>query len=212
MEGRAAGSAGAHRAAEQIGRVFKDVGLAPAGDGGGYLQAFTVPTGIRLGSPNTLALVGPTARSFAAGAEFTPLTVSTDGAAEGELVFVGHGITAPELQYDDYVGIDVRDKIVLAVGGEPRSQDPTSPFRKPDAYHYADRSHKVINARQHGARAILLVAHPRTNGKDDLPPLTGVTAPLGVLAAGVTRQAADAMLAATGKKLADLTRAIDRAF
>ena len=210
MEGRASGTAGADRAAEHIARVFKDVGLTPAGDAGGYLQRFTVPTRIRPGSPMALALVAPTPRVFAAGADFTPLTVSADGAAEGELVFVGHGITAPDLQYDDYAGVDARGKIVLAVAGEPRGRDPSSPFRKPDAYHYADRSHKVINARQHGARAILLVAHPGTTGAE-LSPLQGVTAPLGILAADITRQAANAMLGPAGKTLADLTGAIDRA-
>jgi hypothetical protein len=210
MEGRASGTAGADRAAQHIARAFKAIGLVPGGDAGGYLQTFTVPTAIRLGAPNTLALAGPTPRVFVPGAEFTPLTASTDGTAEGELVFVGHGITAPDLQYDDYAGLDARGKIVLAVTGEPRAQDPASPFRKPDAYHYADRRHKVINARQHGARAILLVAHPRTPGTD-LPPLRGLPAPLGIIAAGVARPAADAMLAATGRRLTDFTDAIDRA-
>ena len=139
-----------------------------------------------------------------------PLAVSENGTAAAEVVFVGYGITAPDLGYDDYAGIDVRDKIVLALTREPRWQDPASPFRRPDAYHYADRSHKLINARQHGARAILLVTHPAIP-QDALPPLRGLSQPLGVVAAAVSRAAADTMLRASGQSLASLAAAIDGA-
>ena len=106
MEGRGSGTAGAERAARHIADLFRAAGLRPGGDGGRtYLQAFSVPTGTRLGAVNTLALLTPTARAFTLGTDFTPLGVSTDGAAEGEIVFAGYGITAPDLQYDDYAGL-----------------------------------------------------------------------------------------------------------
>ena len=160
-EGRASGTPGAERAASHIASVFQAARLAPGGDAGTYLQSFLVPTGIRLGAANSLTVPGPPARALQLGRDFTPLAVSADGDASGDLVFAGYGITAPDLGYDDYAGVDARDKIVQVLTQEPRAQDPGSPFRRPEAYHYAERSHKIINAREHGARGILLATHPR---------------------------------------------------
>jgi hypothetical protein len=208
-DGRASGTPGAERAARQIVDVFRAAGLRPGGDGQSYLQAFTVPTGTRLGAVNTLALLAPAARTFTLGTDFTPLAVSTDGAIEGEVVFAGYGITAPDLQYDDYAGLDVRDRIVIVITGDPRADDQASPFRRPEAYHYSQRTHKIINAREHGARAILLVSHSRE--REALPALRGLSQAHGILAAFVTRGTADALLAPSGRSVAELTAAIDRA-
>ena len=83
-------------------------------------------------------------------------------------------------------GSPARDRIVIVLTGDPRADDPASPFRRPEAYHYSQRTHKIINAREHGARAILLVAHPRE--RDDLPALRGLSQAHGILAAFVTRE------------------------
>src|SRR5262245_26154417 len=160
MEGRGSGTPGGDRAAAHIADVFKAAGLVPGGDGGTYFQGFSVPTGVRLGTPNTLSIVAPKARPLALGRDFTPLAVSADGAARGDVVFVGYGITAPDVGYDDYAGLDVRDKVVVLFAREPRSRDPESPFRRTTTHHYSGREHKVINARQHGAAAVLIASHP----------------------------------------------------
>ena len=210
MAGRRSGTPGAESAARYIAGAFRAAGLAPAGDAGGYEQAFEVPTGVRLGAANSLAIVAPVARTLAPGRDFTPLTVSGDGARSGEVVFAGYGITAPDLGYDDYAGLDVRGKIVLVMTGQPRERDPASPFRKPEAYHYSERRHKLINAREHGAAAVLLVAHPGA-ASDVLPALTGVAQPWSVLAVAVVRPVADALLSSSGTSLAASAEAIDRA-
>jgi aminopeptidase YwaD len=209
MDGRASGTPGAERAARHIAEVFRAAGLRPGGDGGqSYFQTFSVPTGTRLGPANTLTLMAPAPRAFAHGTDFVPLAVSIDGAVEGDVVFAGYGITANELHYDDYAGIDARDKIVIALTGDPRADDQSSPFRRPEAFHYSQRTHKIINAREHGARAILLVAHPRE--ADTLPVLRGLSQPQGLVAGFVTRATADSLLAPGGRPLADLAAAIDR--
>jgi hypothetical protein len=169
-----------------------------------------VPTGIRLGTPNALAVVAPAPRALGLGRDFVPLAVSADGTVEGELVFAGYGITAPDLQYDDYAGLDVRGKVVLVLAGEPLGRDPASPFRRPEAYHYSERSHKILNAREHGARAVLLVAHPEAPD-ERLPALGGISQPWSILAAALTRAEADLLLAPAGRGLGDLARAIDGA-
>jgi hypothetical protein len=210
MDGRRSGTPGADLAARHIARVFEQAGLRPAGDGGTYFQTFEVPTAIRLGTPNTLAVLAPAPRALTPGTEFVPLAVSDSGAVTAPVVFAGYGISAPDLGYDDYAGLDARDKIVLVLAGEPRGGDPASPFRKPDAYHYSERRHKIINAREHGARGVLLVERAAARG-DALPELRGLTQPWGVLAAAITAPAGDAMVAATGRTLAGLADAIDRA-
>jgi hypothetical protein len=209
MEGRASGTPGADRAARHIAAEFQRAGLRPGGDAGGFLQSFSVPTGTRLDQPNALAVLAPAPRAMALGREFMPLSMSADGREEGALVFAGYGVTAPDLGWDDYAGLDVGGKVVLVLTGAPGKDDPGSPFRRPDAYHYAERSHKVINAREHGARAVLLVSHPSI--PDGLPALRERAQSWGVLAAAVTREAADALLAPAGRGLAAAASAIDRA-
>jgi len=208
MEGRASGTAGAERAALHIAGEMKRAGLAPGGDNGGWQQAFTVPTRIKLGDGNALRLVTPAARVLALEREYVPLTMSADGAWEGDVVFAGFGITAPDVGWDDYAGLDVRGRLVLVIEGEPRRSDAAGPFRRPDAYHYAERSHKVINAREHGAAGVLLVAHPDRAG-DALPPLTGLGQPWSIFALAVSRAGADAMLASAGVTLAVAAAAIE---
>jgi Peptidase family M28/PA domain len=210
MAGRGSGTPGAALAARYIARAFQAAGLTPGGDAGGWEQTFQVPTGIRLGTPNSLTLAAPAARALKLGRDFTPLAVSGDGARAGDVVFAGYGITAPDLGYDDYAGLDVRGKIVLVMTGEPRGGDPASPFRKPDAYHYSERRHKVINAREHGAGAVLLVGRPGPV-RDALPRLSGLTQPWSVLAVAITRPVADVLLVSSGTSLAAAADAIDRA-
>lgn len=208
MEGRASGTRGADLAAAHVAAVFKAAGLAPAGEAGTFLQPFSVATGLKLGTPNTMAVLAPRPRSLVLGTEFTPLAVSTNGGATGDLVFVGYGITAPDLGYDDYAGLDVRDKVVVAVTREPRSQDAANPFRRPEAYHYAERSHKIINARQHGAVALVMVPHPRGEERP-LPPLRGLSQPQGLVAASVTTVVAEGLLAPGALRFGELVDAID---
>jgi len=78
----------------------------------------------------------------------------------GEVVFAGYGITAPELNYDDYRGIDVRGKIVLVFDHEPQENDPASIFNGTGNTRYATSRVKLLNAQAHGAIAVLQVAEP----------------------------------------------------
>jgi aminopeptidase YwaD len=208
MEGRGSGTPGADLAAAHVAAVFKTAGLKPGGDGGTYLQPFSVPIGLRFGAPNTLTVVAPVARTLDLGKDFAPLTVSANGTATADVIFAGYGITAPELGYDDYAGVDARDKIVVVLSREPRSHDPESPFRRHEAQHYTERDYKIINARQHGAAAILLAPHPSA-GDPPLPVPRGQSGPQGILAVAITRAAADALLASAGMRLRDLADAID---
>lgn len=88
----------------RAGCLYNEAGLQPAGDAGTYRQSFSVPTAIRLGTPNRLTLVADPARVLTLGTDFAPLAVSDSGAITAEVVFAGYGITAPDRRYDDYGG------------------------------------------------------------------------------------------------------------
>lgn len=77
-----------------------------------------------------------------------------------EVVFAGFGITAPELGYDDYDGLDVGGKVVLLFDHEPQETDPNSIFNGTGNTRYATSRVKVLNAQAHGAVAVLIVGEP----------------------------------------------------
>lgn len=201
-EGRAVGTKGLEAAAAWIEARMKALGLAPAGTDG-YRQSFEAPVGAQLGQGNTLVL-GGTAPKLAE--SWLPFTFSDDGKIEGELVFAGYGITAPDLNYDDYAGLDVKGKVVLVAQDFPREKDPQSPFRDPKHYQYGEWRYKVTNARDHGAAAVLAVRddwnHPAA---DEIPAWKGsVNSRAGLVAARVTLAA----LKAAGVDVAALAEPI----
>jgi aminopeptidase YwaD len=204
--GRGVGTPGGMAAAEWIAARLREAGLAPAFEGG-YLQRFEAPFRATLGERNKLDLDDGAPR-VALGRDWLPFGFSDDGEeVEGELVFAGYGITAPDLGYDDYAGLNVKDRIVVVAQDFPRERDPASPFRDPRHYRFSDWRFKAINAREHGAAAILGVrdvwAH---EGADDLPPWRGaVSSRAGVLAARVTAAA----LTRAGVDVRELARAGD---
>jgi hypothetical protein len=214
MEGRASGTPGGERAAAYIAAEFARAGLTPGGEEGSYLQPFEVITGIRLGPANALLFEGLPAppTSPAVGRDFIPLSFSAEGSVEGEVLFAGYGITAPELGYDDYAGQDATGKVVLVMSHEPRERDEGGPFRRPEAYRHTEARTKVTNAREHGAVAVLLVRDPN-NHKDEADDLIGLrgasSSRSSVLAVNITQAFADRLLAAAGTRLSDLQAAID---
>ena len=88
----------------------------------------------------------------------------------GEVVFAGYGITAREYGYDDYAGLDVKDKLVLVLRHEPQEFDEKSVFSGRVYTNHAQLESKALNARLHGARAVLFVSDKPThpNETEDL--------------------------------------------
>src|SRR5882724_3764727 len=123
MRGRATGSPELEKAAAYIARQFKTDGLQPF-DGKSYLQAFPVTTNAQLGPGNRFEYTEnghATALKFEQ--DFIPFNFSSRAKVSGNVVFVGYGITAREYNYDDYAGIDVKDKIALVLRHEPQEFD-----------------------------------------------------------------------------------------
>jgi hypothetical protein len=214
MEGRASGTSGGDKAASYIAEEFRKVGLEPLVKGD-YFQPFEIAKGVKLGADNRLVLeLSGDRKVFEAGSSFNPFGFSDEGSLSGEIVFAGYGITAPELQYDDYEGIEVKDKIVLVMTHEPQEKEAEGPFRKPEAFKYTEVRYKVWNAREHGAGGIILMTDPN-NHKDEKEELFAIrgtgSASSGIFALNVLREVADAFLSPAGKSLSDLQKEIDEA-
>jgi hypothetical protein len=206
-EGRGVGTAGLDSAQAYLAREMARIGLQPAGDDGGWTQAFEVTTGAEPIEPG--ALEAGSLR-VTLGDEFQPLGFSTNGTLRAPVVFAGYGITAPGFDYDDYAGLDVRDKIVLVMTNEPGEMDSTSRFDGSVNTPHAELRTKAINAREHGAMGILVVNGPRFHSGDPLrrPRSEGAGYMTGgLLAAQVSERAAAAMLG--GRSLRALQDSID---
>ncbi len=209
MEGRGAGTAGLDRAAELIAGEMRWLGLRPGGDDGTWFQRFEVTTGVSVGAPNGIAVGG---REFPLGDAFQPLGFSNNGTLTAPVVFAGYGITAAGFDYDDYAGLDVRDRLVLVMSNEPGEMDSTSRFEGSINTPHAELRTKAINAREHGAVGLLVVNAPRDHAGEPLrrPRAEGAGyMTSGLLAAQVSEEVAAALLAPAGLDLAALQREID---
>jgi hypothetical protein len=163
-EGRGPGTRGIDEAADYISFVFKSAGLKPAPGADGYFQPFTIGGSPSLGNRQELAFAGPEGKRIEGlfKSDFTPLAIGIGGTPrQVPIVFAGYGITAHDsslkLDYDDYAGIDVKNKAVLILRREPQADDDKSPFDGRRTTRFATFQHKATNAFQHGAAAVLLV-------------------------------------------------------
>src|SRR5204862_78791 len=120
--------------------------------------------GVKLGARNALVLQrGDEKRALKLKEEFMPLGLAATGRVSAPLVFVGYGISAPELKYDDYAGIDVRGKVVLALRFSPDGGDQKGKFSQ-----YAPFRSKATTARDKGAAGILFVTGPLDEQAEDI--------------------------------------------
>jgi len=161
--GRMSLQPGDDEAANWVAEQFQKAGLQPAAlDADGkrsYLQPFTLVEfrADRSSSSVTMTRAGKTTEWHAPQA-FGAFKHSVD--INAPVVFAGYGITAPELGYDDYKGLDAKGKIVLLFDHEPQEDDPQSVFNGTGNTRYATTRVKVLNAQAHGAVAVVVVAEP----------------------------------------------------
>lgn len=161
LAGRFPGTDGDKLTVEYIVNEFEEYGITPAGEDG-YLQPFDYISEIKLGKDNSLS-IGNGELIKGSGEEFTTLYLSANGTAQGNIVFVGYGINAPELNYNDYAGIDLKGKIALMLMYSPGYNNPhDNPFSK-----YERLRIKCAAAKEQGAAGIIVVKGPES-GEDEL--------------------------------------------
>lgn len=170
LEGRLAGSPGMAKAVEIVEGYFKQWELMPGGKDGSYIQPFPHPC-VEIQPGSTMDILFPVTSNkketvwisktypwadgwFAGG-------MTGNGEVTADVVYAGFGVTAPELGYDDYKGIDVKGKIVLVEGETPNLS------RNPDSlalwYKHTLHQTKLDNAVAHGAAGLLYKWVPGPN-------------------------------------------------
>ena len=159
LEGRGTGQRGGDIAAEYIATQFAEYGLKPAGDHGSYMQKVPL-VGITTLPETQFSLVPKQGEPM----NLKPLdeyvafdqTQQPQSEVDADIVFVGYGIEAPEYNWDDYKGVDVRGKVLLMLVNEPPSDDPK--FFKGKALTYYGRwTYKYEEAARKGAVGVMLV-------------------------------------------------------
>ncbi len=159
LEGRGTGQRGGDIAAEYMATQFAEYGLKPAGDNGSYLQKLPL-VGITTLPETQFSLVpkqGP-AMNLKPLDEYVAYDRSQQKQSDvdADIVYVGYGIEAPEYNWDDYKGVDVRGKVLLMLVNEPPSDDPK--FLKGNALTYYGRwTYKYEEAARKGAVGVILI-------------------------------------------------------
>jgi Peptidase family M28/PA domain len=211
-------------ASEWIKSRFERLGLAPAVPG--YFQNYNLMT-VTLGQGNALEIIeGGSASPITHGQGFTTQRFSATAEARGPVVFAGYGISAPDLDHDDYRSGDlVKGSIVLVIDHEPGERDPNSPFDGVVTSDAGGALRKAQAAQAKGAAGILYVAdvhnHPGATpgtGANFWPQqpsrlgtysLAGWMESIKIPAGQISPELAGRLVKGTGRSLEDLSKSAD---
>jgi len=163
-EGRGIGTEGLTQAGEYIKQEFAAAGLDVTRVDGDAFQTFPLRNGSELGSPNALVLNGPDDQMvpLEMTKDFTVCSFGGSSKVEAPVVFVGYGIDNPDININEYAGVDVKGKIVIIMRRTPRQGRDDAPFK---GHHGgipldAALATKVSRAVGHQAAGILFVNDP----------------------------------------------------
>jgi hypothetical protein len=156
MQGRLTDTPTNFIAEEYIKSRFEAIGLAPAGSSRTYYQNFNLMVA-SLGNRNALevAVPGQATLRLQPGQDYYPHSYSASAQVRGPVVYAGFGITAPDLDYDDFRGADVQGKVALVINDEPGERDPNSPFDGLVRFEGSSPLRKALFAQARGAIGIL---------------------------------------------------------
>ena len=220
LEGRAPATRGGRLAAAYVAAQFQTLGLEPAGANGTYFQpialvGMTPQPALSWGKPGTAPDTLAYRDAFVAWAERPEADVS----ATGDVVFVGYGIRAPEWQWDDFKGADLRGKVLLMLVNDPGLADTTIFLGKILTY-YGRWTYKLEEAARQGAAGAVLIhttesaTYPwevvRGSWSVEQFKLDQPQSPSLAFAAWVTESSARGALTKVGLNLDSLTRAAAR--
>jgi len=217
-EGRLAGTNGERLASDYLVAELQKIGAKPLPGQTDFRLPFDFTAGTRDGgSKISVSVTNAPAGGVESGASSSgtarALSFSDNGDADGPVVFAGYGIVVPDGQgfgYDSYATLDVKDKIVLVLRYFPEDAEQKT---KGILARYADLRYKAMAARQRGAKAVMIVAGPRSPNAGELVPMTFDTALAGsgILAVSITGDDAKAMFKRAEKPLEEAQKSLDDA-
>ncbi len=177
FEGRLPLSPGIMKTTDYFAEGFRKAGLKPGGENGTYFHYFDISVGQRPTKNNVLTITGKdgTMMPMTLNQDFRPLVGTAMRLVSGDLVYVGWGLNDED--WDDYKGIDVTDKIVVALRGTPEGKR-------------SSNRAKARVAKEHGAKGILFIGSLGA-GRSDLPPyssLQGITASTDIVGGAIAEK------------------------
>jgi len=160
FEGRYPGLRGGELAAKYIATQFALEGLKPAGDNGTFFQQVNF-VGMKVDPEKTSFVLEPEKgrkETLKFGDDFVVMnqTLTPETMVDAPIVFVGYGASAPEFNWDDYAGVDVKGKVILCIVGDPPSDDPKFFGGKALTY-YGRWTYKFEQAARKGAIGVLII-------------------------------------------------------
>ena len=166
FEGRGPATAGEMKSVDYITRQFKAVGLQPGGDplpGGGRAWTQDVPLArFEIKGPVTTGVkVAGVAERWTQGEEVALRAASTGAThvslADAPVVFVGYGVTAPERNWDDFKGVDLKGKVALVLVNDPDFETGAGDFGGKAMTYYGRWTYKYEEAARRGAAGLLVI-------------------------------------------------------
>jgi Zn-dependent M28 family amino/carboxypeptidase len=157
LEGRQTGARGHEIAAHYVATELESMGLAPAGVNGTWFQPVPLRKVDLVAEQSSFELMRDGKKQTLAFAEDYIMggnARETDSSVDAGAAFVGFGVTAPEFQYDDYAGVDVRGKVAVILRGAPPR------FPSTERAYFSDAVVKARNAAAHGAVGIITLQAP----------------------------------------------------
>ena len=214
LEGRLAGSRGAGLASDYIASQMKRIGLQPVGTNKGYFQNYEFTADARVLTNANRITVTPAAGApveFAVDTDFRPLAFTANAEVEGEVVFVGYGLSVPGKPgegYDSYAGVNVSNRIALVLRYVPEQVEPK---RRAELNRYAGIRYKAMHAREHGAKGVIFITGPASPNAGELLKLSpdGSLAGSAIPVASASSNVVAALFAGSGKKLGELQAGLD---
>lgn len=203
LKGRRTGTEGDSLAAEYIRAELKASGLIPLYNKG--FQRFRVTDKIICGPANSLMVNGA---SLKINTDFAPFAFSQNASFAGEVVFAGYGfdINEDSLKWKDYEGLDVKGKIVMILRADPEIEKNMSPFVK-----YSKDRDKVLQAKDMGAAAVLLVSGKVFDPEDKFEPLAKGDQSVGIPAFRISRKTANLILEPKKQLIEELEKTMNEA-
>lgn len=157
---RATDNKALERTKDYIKSQFKSIGLEELAND--YSDNFEVKGGLNLGENKVsfavivprlgipMDRIRPSIQTWDTKKDWLPLGFSSEGSiSDAEIAFVGYGISSPN--YDDYTGVDVKDKVLIVLSDSPEGTKSAN-YKDYSSYEY-----KVKNAQKHGAKAVLFI-------------------------------------------------------
>lgn len=205
FEGRLAGSNGERMAGDYIASQLAKIGAKPLPGRDGYFLPFDFTAGSRDGGSSLTVASALHPSAFKTTADVQALSFSDNAEVSGPVVFAGYGIVVPDSQnfgYDNYAGLDVKNKIVLVLRYFPEDADQKT---RAILARYADLRYKAMAARQRGAVAMLVVAGPHSPNAGDTIPMSFDTALAGsgLVAASISGKVAGEIFSAAPENTLD---------